>query len=371
MQVTQNTRIEVLDAYRFLAIISVILFHFYSRYTIPISQTNIYPYGRNYNYFQYGNLGVFFFFIISGFVIASSLQTTNSFRDFWIKRFFRLFPLMLICSLTTFVIVSLFDNNIIFPASHSPLNFIFSLSFLTPEFFKKFSININYINGSYWSLWPEIQFYFIASSVYFISKINFVRNFILLTILGCSFNYLITVLLLYNQNTNHSINFLIYNYKELIGVFNYIEHSLFFSIGVVLYQLYLNKKRGINLFVLLILVALLLISKDAFAFTRIKVYHSVFIMIFAFLSFIYLPRLTNLFTIKPFTTIGLASYPIYLIHENIGVLMIHKYGGLWGKYDFLFPILVFVLIFLFSVFVIKYIEKPIVDFLKKIVYIKK
>jgi peptidoglycan/LPS O-acetylase OafA/YrhL len=66
----EERRIEILDGFRFVSVMSVMLFHYYSRWTTPIYTKSLYPYGSNFNYFSKGNLGVFFFFMISGFVIA-------------------------------------------------------------------------------------------------------------------------------------------------------------------------------------------------------------------------------------------------------------------------------------------------------------
>ena len=63
--------------------------------------------------------------------------------------------------------------------------------------------------------------------------------------------------------------------------------------------------------------------------------------------------------------IGVASYTLYLIHEVIGVLLINKYASIFGKYDFLFPILVILLMIGFALLSFKYIEKPIGTYLKK------
>lgn len=44
----QVKRIEVLDSFRGIAILIVIFFHFFSRWT------NLYPYGAEYDFFSYG-----------------------------------------------------------------------------------------------------------------------------------------------------------------------------------------------------------------------------------------------------------------------------------------------------------------------------
>src|SRR3954465_10022133 len=47
--------------------------------------------------FDLGNFGVMLFFLCSGFIIPISLERQGSLRRFWIRRFFRLFPLYWFC----------------------------------------------------------------------------------------------------------------------------------------------------------------------------------------------------------------------------------------------------------------------------------
>ena len=343
------------------------LFHYYSRWTTPRNPISLYPYGSSCNYFSYGNFGVFFFFVISGFVIASTLTKTNQIGEFWKRRLIRLIPSMFICSLVTFILISLLDSGNLFPNSHSFKNFLFSLTFLTPEISKKLHLNLEYVNGSYWSLWLEVQFYFVASCIYFISKKRFVSNFIIFTVITCIFDYYFSKILL-DKNTINALN-LSYNTVNYLqnfkDIFNYIEFSLYFSIGVICFQLYSKEGTGINLIFLTVAVFLLLFTKESLDFTRIRVYHSVFFMVLAFLGFIYLPKLLDRVTFKPFSSIGVASYSLYLIHENLGVLLINKYGSVFGKYSYLFPVLVIALLSGFSILLFKYIEKPLGLYLKK------
>lgn len=142
-------RISTLDGLRVVAILMVMLYHFYYRYL-----------GSHYAYhieipqvFKYGYLGVELFFIISGFVITLTLTKANSFVEFMKKRFIRLVPAMVICSSITFVFINLFDTANLFPNSKSIENLFTSFTFVNPEIINKlFSTNLAYTDGAYWSL---------------------------------------------------------------------------------------------------------------------------------------------------------------------------------------------------------------------------
>jgi len=370
----KDNRIDILDSYRFIAILSVMLYHYYSRWTPPINNVSLYPYGSKYDHFSYGNLGVQFFFIISGFVIAFTLTRTDSFIDFWKKRIIRLLPSMFICSFITLVVFRLMDTKMLFLGSHSIKNFIFSLSFLSPEIYHRIipfsNLKVNYINGSYWSLWPEIQFYFVASSFYFINKKNFILNISIFTILIIFLNYL-TLRVLDNVQTTNRLGLNISNqtiesYKFWItDIFNYVSYSIYFILGVLFFQLHSKENKRMSIILLCICLFILLISNGGFNFTQFLPIHLVFIMFLLFVGFIYFPKQLNFVTMNPISNIGVASYSLYLIHEVIGVLLINKYADVFGKYDYVFPIFVILLMICFALLSFKYIEKPIGLYLKK------
>ena len=105
---TQNNsnRIAILDGFRAIAILSVVLYHYFDRWNDPQ-----FPYFGG-SFFHNGALGVPFFFMISGFVIYYTLENTASFKLFWKKRFIRLFPSLLIASVITYCFLLLFDQKI-------------------------------------------------------------------------------------------------------------------------------------------------------------------------------------------------------------------------------------------------------------------
>ena len=81
-----RARYGYLDALRGVAVLLVLLQHV-GELAIPavatVSRTTV----------QLGQLGVMVFFACSGFIIPMSLERAGNLRDFWIGRFFRLYPL--------------------------------------------------------------------------------------------------------------------------------------------------------------------------------------------------------------------------------------------------------------------------------------
>lgn len=333
-------RIKILDSFRAIAIISVLLYHFFSRWAVD-EGIRVYPYGDRYNYFGYGNLGVQFFFIISGFVIFKTLESTETFRWFWLKRLIRLLPSMFVASILIFVTLRVIDNRLLFPQSHQFKNLLPGITFINPEVYNRLFhplFPFKYINGSFWSLWCEIQFYFLSSTLFYLN-----RKLFLPTFLATSTVIIVVTKLLEhyasNQVTNgETITTQLYYYW--IGeVFDLPYYLSYFALGMVLYLFFKSKNEEnwlplptVAMFVFFATVAL---HSSKHWQSRILVAG----MIALFLLFIYRPEYLSFLSKSIFTSIGAASYFIYLIHEYIGVVLIHKSSALVQFPQFMAPVI--------------------------------
>jgi len=234
-------RIELLDSFRCIAIVAVLLYHLTNSY---IAQ---YPYGNYFQHiFKYGYLGVQFFFMISGFVISYTLENTPSLLSFYKNRFIRLFPAVLLCSLITFTVSRALDGRNLFGNAHQIKNFLPSLTFINPNLWKLITgIDFHWINGSYWSLWVEVQFYAIASAAYFISKKNFFRNMLLVGIAVAIAKY-IQINLIGNHTAYlklHGLLPIFVSWQYGNELFNITFYITWFLPGVFFYHLY----KGIDI----------------------------------------------------------------------------------------------------------------------------
>ena len=155
-------RVNVLDVLRVVAVIMVILSHYYLNYP---------DVGRK---VAWGALGVQLFFIISGFVIYASLENTKNYRDFIVKRFLRLSPAMFICSTIIFVFFRFFYTGEGYTNSKLLSNYLIANTFIDPTFINVFfgRVRYYYLDGAFWSLWVEIGFYTLIGLLYFINKNN-------------------------------------------------------------------------------------------------------------------------------------------------------------------------------------------------------
>jgi len=358
-------RIDLLDGFRFIAIMAVVLYHFTNE------SAAIYPYGNFFRHiFSWGYLGVQFFFMISGFVISYTLENTAGLLSFYRNRFGRLFPAMLLCTLLTFIVCSLLDNNNLFRNAHDIKNFAPSLTFTNPSIFTFITkIDFHWINGSYWSLWVEIQFYIIASMVYYLNRKHFFRNMLLAGIAISLLTYipdLLTNYIPYLASPKRNGVFAGWKYGN--EVFNITFFILWFLPGVVFYQLYKGLRLSQNIFPAILTAVMLFClvrsirnyNPDFFAMVL-----GSFIMFVLFLLMIYQKKYLS-FLQKPFfTRIGLISYSIYLIHEDIGILLINKYGKYLGDFSPLSPFIVIGIVTCFAELSYRFYEKRAGVFLKR------
>lgn len=84
-----SARLGWLDALRGIAAVLVVWEHFSSEaHVLPQIREAMLPWVKT------GDIGVFLFFLISGYIIPASLEKRGSIRSFWIGRFFRLYPMV-------------------------------------------------------------------------------------------------------------------------------------------------------------------------------------------------------------------------------------------------------------------------------------
>ncbi len=329
-------------------------YHFYS----TASDDKYYSFGQKWdNFFHLGFLGVHFFFIISGFVISYTLTKTKSLKEFVIKRIIRLLPTMILCSIITFSLVSIIDTSNLFPAAKKIKNLLFSWSFLNPGLINLLyhkSSNFEYLDGSYWSLWVEIQFYVLSSLLFFFNRKTFTRNFTSTALVIYTLHRLIQ-----NINTSNIFHlknksiFVIYE-KIFYSGFNLPEFILLFTIGVLFFDLY-NDKRDLKSMGYLILASCL-----QFIFLNKLQFRIAFLlMLFLFFLFIYFPNVLNTLTWNPISKVGLASYALYLVHAEIGISLVYKYSYCLGRFNFLYPIIISLLLSAFAWLFYQFIEKPL------------
>ncbi|MDB5286998.1 MAG: hypothetical protein JWR05_1947 [Mucilaginibacter sp.] len=307
-----KNRITTLDGFRCLAIIGVILYHFFILFAKPFS-TDYYPYHNKYSnifFFRYGYLGVQFFFIISGFVIFMTLKNCKNIKEFLLKRFIRLWPTLLFFSILNYAFLSFSPYEAITP---QPVYFLPTLTITEPRiWWKIFGWDIKFIDGVEWTLLCEVYFYLVSSVIFFLNKKRFFQNWLLYS----SFIVLLHLAI---------IAFKIPRLGNYVPWLLFPSYLMFFSLGIYFYCLFTKQRLSLSIHVaviLLFVIQLVFMQKPGeIAF--------ILSFIILFLIFIYKNSWLNFLSSKAIITVGIYSYSIYLFHNNIGVLLIHSFSKIF------------------------------------------
>jgi len=368
----EKQRVAVLDSFRCLAIMAVMLMHYTYRWTPPAYPTNLYPYGNFFGMsFHYGYLGVQFFYIISGFVISYTLENTSGIGSFFKNRFIRLWPPMLLCTVITFLVCIIWDRSHYFENAHSLRNFFPSLTFTKPSIWVALTgRDWSYTSLSYWSLWVEVQFYIISSVLFFSNKKTFFRNLILLTVVLNIIDYIPESII--NPETyphsSHWMKMVLTKWYYNRLHFDIKDYISWFTIGVVFHHLY--KQREIRWRSLTGIGVLFVFANQLYQCEGWQVRVAYIIMLCLFFCMIYRSHYLSFIDNPFFRRVGVISYTIYLIHEIIGVLLINKLGGYLGSWSPIAPFIMAALMICFAELSYRFYEKRVAKWLKTALFIK-
>lgn len=284
-------RIKILDAFRGIAALMVVAYHYTTRYNQIFSVESFFS-------MSFGWLGVPLFFMLSGFVITLTLNNSVSISDFFLKRFIRLYPTYWICLVIS--IIFIYSNSILQDSKISSFEIVANFS-MFQEFF-----DLRHVDGSYWSLLPELKFYAMMGLLFFfkLNKNIFVVNSVILGY--CLLHYFFPIPFIWR-------------------VLN-VHYVLLFIIGIHLYTIY-KKQHTIHnhLFVLLNLILSLFLYQLAQPSQNIFFLGITFgFIVFVFYLFAY-NKLEFLSKSKILLFFGMISYPFYLLHQNIGYIIINYF----------------------------------------------
>lgn len=160
-------RLNEIDLLRFIAALSVVFFHYAFR-GFAADDRSIMPYPLLAPIAKYGYLGVELFFLISGFVILMT-ASRGSLKGFAISRFVRLYPAFWACCTITFLLTVLIGGD---RFSASVGQYLANMTMLSGF------VGIPSIDGVYWSLFIELQFYALVAALLIIGRIHQAQAFL-------------------------------------------------------------------------------------------------------------------------------------------------------------------------------------------------
>ncbi|EJM61947.1 putative acyltransferase [Pseudomonas sp. GM49] len=329
-----NSRFHILDASRFFAAISVVLFHFLFL-SWSGNHTNSISFNVIGEFFKYGYLGVQFFFLISGFVIFMSIQR-GGVIDFLASRAARLYPAYWFAVLLTSFFIFFIEKN---TRGLQAFDIFANLTMLQKFF------GIKNIDGVYWTLAIELIFYFwMACLLAFKSITKFeLAAFVFLTI-----SFLSKVI----------------SFPSIVNLVFLTEYSPYFISGALFYLV--TQSGPTTTRVSLIIASFLLAQHQAiflqlpkiqsqhaspFSETSVALIVTSFFLFFSVIKLNGLPRPSS----KIYAFMGALTYPLYLIHQEIGYIIINMLSGKLDKYALVLFTLIICLVI--SALIYLFIEK--------------
>jgi peptidoglycan/LPS O-acetylase OafA/YrhL len=318
-----NERLLELDALRGIAIFAVMLFHYTTRFNQLYGSEYFVPSG-----FPLGFHGVDLFFMISGFVICMTLEKCTNVSDFIVTRFSRLYPSYWAAIFIIFIVVKIF---------HLPgreVNFYDAiLNFTMLQSWYK----VPNVDGAFWALPVILVFYFWMGLFFKLRILKYIDmlciGWLLLSL--CNF-YLLHIGIRYPNIIPSSLLIL--------------DNVYFFIAGILFYQM---KRNGQNLIRCSALMGCLLVQcLYKGDLTSVIVTSCFFIVFFIFIS----GRLTFI-RLRPLTYLGSISYCLYVIHQNIGYVIMRNLFSYNFDYRLIIVCTIFISLILASILTF-YIEKP-------------
>ncbi|MBE9468642.1 MAG: acyltransferase [Bacteroidetes bacterium] len=365
---------ENLDGLRFLSFLSVFLYHSFYTESCQVGQNKLYLFLTD-RLFANGNLGVNFFFVLSGFLITFLLieekLKTNKIHvvNFWMRRVLKIWPLFYFAVIFGFFgfpfLKSLFGQT---PNETAQIGYY--LSFLNNFNLIKNGLPDASILGVLWSVAIEEQFYFIWPIIlYFFPVKKYWIPFLLIIFSSIIFRSITNSDILNEHHTLSCIG------DMSIGA---LGAWLIHKERIKLIVKNLKKYQIISVYVIFILV--FLFRKELFFENYIlRVIERPFIAII--ILFIILEQnfsKNSFFKMKNFKTIsklGIITYGLYCLHF-IGILITLTLMKKLHFSDNLFNIIVIeTLVSLFLSIIIakisyKYFESPFLKLKKRFSHIK-
>lgn len=333
-----------LSLIRYIAAINVLWFHMVTHLLLQMPSwiNSIFGYFR----------GVPLFFAISGFTIYLSLSKDCSYKTYFKKRFFRIYPELWLSILVSIISIFLLYSNVrningVFVLTGFSATQGTILQFYTPDLLRGYGVGTP--NGSLWTICTLIQFYFLAIFIYrfFNKKKIYWWITLFLTSIGMGVVYL----------------FLQNNIPELL--FKLLDQLVFRYLWIFVLGMITAKYKDKIIPFIKKIWPLLLIVSVFFYLTKIDIdipypfFHSSF-MIIGLIGFSYaIPKLS----LNKDFTYGIYLYHMIVINVFVQLSIVKKYWLI--PIVFLSTFVLAYISYLFSILIKKCFEKSRSKYLDK------
>lgn len=299
----KNNQIQFLRA---VFCLFIIFYHFTVRYAELYSVDNLF----NNNFFAlFSHIGITSFFIISGYYLirrGSDCRTAGR-VIYWFKRFLNIY----LPYFVAVILIYLFSLTGLFGATRT----VSFPGFVQNLFFINQLTGAPMVDGAHWYVFALLCLYFVA----FVYDLLFRKNdeygfmfWVLLLVVSVT-----SLLIEKNIDCGSFLNraFKFFNFFLCRGYFPYV------FIGIFFYYLDYDKIKCRKNCILIgaVLLSLFYVVFDDWVYLILALCSSTLIMLALF------RKLSCLEKIKPFVLLGNASYSVYLLHQNIGYMLLNLF----------------------------------------------
>jgi peptidoglycan/LPS O-acetylase OafA/YrhL len=337
-----DKRANEIDLLRFVAALSVVFFHYTFR-GYAADGLSVMPYPLLSPYTKYGHLGVELFFMISGFVILMT-AAKRSIVPFIVSRVVRLYPAFWVCCTLTFVATLVIGGE---RYSATIPQFLINLTMLSGFFY------VSAIDGVYWSLFVELQFYAFIALLLVARKLDDAESFLLAWLMASMLLEL------------HPIGML----RRLLIV----DHSAYFIAGAICFLIW---AEGVSMRKAIALLAAwgLSIDQSVKGLPALEKYYNThmdtyvvcgIVTIFFGIMYLISVRRTGILHRRKWLTLGAITYPLYLLHQYIAFMIFNLAYPSINAHVLLWSTLVVMITTAFLIHT--FVEKPVAPILKTFV----
>ena len=292
----RDRRIQEVDVLRGVCAFAVVLFHCIIRYDQVIGFDGIAHPPLNVPHLRMmGELPVYIFFVISGFVIYMTLDRCKDVWDFVVSRVSRIVPVYWVSVILTYALWELMPA---FPYHLTLGEFALNFTLLQSFFYAPD------VDGVYWSLAAELYFYIAMGLLFATGRLTDLRKV-------CAIWLAVAV-------THAVMDDVMPIYSRIVMVLN-LQFAPLFIAGICFYRLWSGRAAAPDRWLLgACTAALFIVYPPIVAAVMTAVFGLFLLMVAGRLGWI-----VN----APLTYLGTISYALYLTHQMIGYQIIAASPG--------------------------------------------
>lgn len=324
----QMKRSQELDSLRGISILAVVLFHYTTRYN------QIYKHIVMPIHFPYGHLGVQLFYMISGYLILMSAENINNYQDFIVRRISKLFPAYWVSIIIIFSTIAVFS----LPGREAS----FTDAILNLTMLQKF-LGAKHVDGAFGVLSRFIAFYIFVT---FVIAHNEKKRVLKILCIWMMLDIAIKLIMMNGVDISGKVRIILL-----------VKEIGFFALGVTFYKIKLEGYSILSCLTFLLSLFIIFLTNGKSHLIAALIYSVVFYLI--------INNKGKFLKVKPLLWLGSISYSLYLIHQNIGYIIIRAMSN-YNISFYLKIITPLVISIILATIITRYIEKPALKMIRNI-----